>query len=117
VFRHKREKNKRNKSGRTISNNDSLNITDIKDSDILLLISSRETGDLEMISVKMNDNPIEISDGMTAIEILKSAGFSSGHHLALEMQDGTLMHLDDNEPVKASPGDNFIPVPVATKGR
>jgi len=70
------------------------------------------------MKVTVNDNPVETRDGMTALEVLKAAGFSSGHHLALEMPDGkTLMHLEDNEVLKPSAGDKYQAVPVAAKGQ
>jgi hypothetical protein len=68
------------------------------------------------MEVTINNNPIDIPEGMTARQIINAAGFTEGHHLALEMPDGTLMHLDDNEVVKPSRGDRFMAVPHAKKG-
>jgi len=68
------------------------------------------------MQIPVNGNPDEFRDGMTAMKVLQAAGFSEGHHLALEMPDGTLMHIDDNEVVKPSSGDKFIAVPAAKKG-
>ncbi len=67
--------------------------------------------------VTVNGNPVEVRDGATALEVLQAAGFASGHHLALEMSDDTLMHIDDHETVKPSPGDKFVAVPSAKKGK
>ena len=68
------------------------------------------------MQVTVNGNPVEFREGMTAQQVLQAAGFGGEHHLALEMQDGTLMHIDDNEVVKPSPGDKFMAVPAAKKG-
>lgn len=68
------------------------------------------------MTLVVNGNSVSARDGATAREVLQTAGFSSEHHLALEMPDGTLMHLDDNEVIKSSPGDKYVAVPAAKKG-
>lgn len=68
------------------------------------------------MQITINGNPVEFRSGMTALQLLQAAGFAGGHHLALEMTDGTLMHLDDNEVVKPSAGDKFMAIPEAKKG-
>ena len=68
------------------------------------------------MQISVNGNPVEFRDGMTALQVLQTAGLSEGHHLALESSDGTLMHIEDNEVLKPSPGDKFIAVPAAKKG-
>ena len=68
------------------------------------------------MQITINNNPVEVREGMTARQILQAAGFAEEHHLALEMPDGTLMHLEDNDVVKPSPGDKFMAVPPAKKG-
>jgi len=68
------------------------------------------------MQITLNGNTHTVQDGATARQILTQAGFPAGHHLGVELPDGTLMHVGDNEVVKPSPGDRFQAVPSATKG-
>ena len=68
------------------------------------------------MDVTVNGNSVNFREGMTAKQLLQTAGFGTDHHLALEMKDGTLLHIDDNEVVKPSSDDKFIAVPKAKKG-
>lgn len=69
------------------------------------------------MQITLNGNTHTVQDGATALQILAQAGFPAGHHLGVELPDGSLMHIGDNEVVKPSPDDRFRAVPSATKGR